>query len=152
MNMTPQENSLIDEAQPHALEGLDEKALKELQSRLRQARDKNFSLLRRQGAARVEAEGSRGAAQPANERRGEKVEIIDEALARVNERLDAVRGAESSAYGAGGRTAPPQPPGGAGCGTGPPPTTHCMPGDRSPYGWPIIGAPYWMMCQNEPSG
>ena len=94
MNMTPQENSLIDEAQPHALERLDEKALKELQSRLRQARDKNFSLLRRQGAARVEAEGSRGAAQPANERRGEKVEIIDEALARVNERLDAVRGAE----------------------------------------------------------
>lgn len=94
MNMTPQENSLIDEAQPRALEELDEKALKELQSRLRQAREKNFSLLRRQGAARVEAEGSRGAAQPANERRGDKVEVIDEALARVNERLEAVRGAE----------------------------------------------------------
>ena len=94
VNMTPQENSLIDEAQPRALEGMDEKALKELQGRLRQARDKNFSLLRRQGAARVEAEGSRGAAQPANERRGDKVEVIDEALARVNERLEAVRGEE----------------------------------------------------------
>jgi hypothetical protein len=94
VNMTPQENSLIDETQPHALEGMGEKSLKELQSRLRQARDKNFSLLRRQGAARVEAEGSRGAAQPANERRGDKVEVIDEALARVNERLEAVRGAE----------------------------------------------------------
>jgi hypothetical protein len=57
-------------------------------------RDKSFSLLRRQGAARVEAEASRGAAQPANERRGEKLEILDEALARVNERLDAVRDAE----------------------------------------------------------
>ena len=62
---------------------MDEKALKELQSRLRQARDKNFSLLRRQGAARVEEEASRGAAQPANERRGDKVDILDEALARV---------------------------------------------------------------------
>lgn len=92
--MTPQENSLIDETLPHALEGMDRKALKELQSRLRQARDKNFSLLRRQGAARVEAEGSRGAAQPANQRRGDKVDVLDDALARVNERLEAVRDAE----------------------------------------------------------
>ncbi len=94
MNLTQQENSLIDETAPQVLERLDEKALKELQSRLRNAREKNFSLLRRQGAARVEAEGSRGAAQPANERRGEKVEVFDEALARVNERLDAVSSAE----------------------------------------------------------
>ena len=94
VSMTPQENSLIDETQPHALEVMDEKALKELQSRLRQARDKNFSLLRRQGAARVETEGSRGAAQPANERRGDKVEILDDALARVNQRLEAVRDTE----------------------------------------------------------
>ncbi len=90
VNLTQQENSLIDETQPHALARLDEKSLKELQSRLRQAREKNFSLLRRQGAARVEAEGSRGAAQPANERRGEKVEVFDEALARVNQYLDAL--------------------------------------------------------------
>ena len=72
----------------------DEKSLKDLQSRLRTARDKNFSLLRREGAARVEAEGGRGAAQPANERRGDKVDVIDEALARVNDRLDAVRDPE----------------------------------------------------------
>ena len=44
---------------------MDEKSLKELQSRLRQAREKNFSLLRRQGAVRVEGEGARGAAHPA---------------------------------------------------------------------------------------
>ena len=92
--MTPQETALIDEAQPHSLEHLDEKALRDLQSRLRQLRDKNFSLLRRQGAARVEAEGSRGAAQPANERRGDKVEVLDEAQARVSQRLDAIRDAE----------------------------------------------------------
>jgi hypothetical protein len=90
VNLTPQENSLISESQPDALERMDDKQLKELQSRLRTAREKNFSLLKRQGAARVGAEGARGAAQPANERRGEKVEVFDEALARVSHRLDAV--------------------------------------------------------------
>jgi hypothetical protein len=90
VNLSKDETSLIDETQPHALERLDEKSLKDLQHRLRTARDKNFSLLRRQGAARVEAEGSRGAAQPANERRSDKVDVLDEALARVGERLDTV--------------------------------------------------------------
>jgi len=94
VNLTAQENSLVDETAPHVLERLDEKALKDLQSRLRTARDKNFSLLRREGAARVEAEGGRGAAQPANERRSDKVDVIDEALARVTDRLDAIRDAE----------------------------------------------------------
>jgi hypothetical protein len=90
VNLTQEENSLIDEARPAALAALDEDALKDLQRRLRRARDKNFSLLRRRGAARVEAEGARGAAAPASERRGEKVEVFDEALARVGERLDAL--------------------------------------------------------------
>lgn len=90
VNLSKDETSLIDETQPHALERLDAKSLKDLQHRLRTARDKNFSLLRRQGAARVEAEGGRGAAQPANERRGDKVDVLDEALARVSDRLDAV--------------------------------------------------------------
>ena len=85
---------MVDETAPHVLERLDEKSLKDLQSRLRTARDKNFSLLRREGAARVEAEGGRGAAQPANERRSDKVDVIDEALARVTDRLDALRDAE----------------------------------------------------------
>lgn len=94
MNLTQQENSLVDETQPHLLARMDETALRGLQNRLRRAREKNFSLLRRQGAARVEAEGSRGAAQPANERRGEKLDVLDEALARVNQRLDAVADTE----------------------------------------------------------
>ena len=94
VNLTPQENSVVDETAPHVLERLDEKSLKDLQGRLRTARDKNFSLLRREGAARVEAEGGRGAAQPANERRSDKVDVIDEALARVTDRLDALRDAE----------------------------------------------------------
>jgi hypothetical protein len=90
VNLTPQENSLIAESHPDVLERMDEKQLKELQARLRAAREKNFDLLKRQGAARVEAEGARGAAQPANERRGEKIEVFDEALARVSRCLDAV--------------------------------------------------------------
>lgn len=94
MNLTQQESSLIGESHPEALTRMDEKSLKELQSRLRQAREKNFSLLRRQGAARVEAEGARGSAQPASEKRGEKVEIFDEALARVSARLVAIGDAE----------------------------------------------------------
>jgi hypothetical protein len=94
VNLTPSENTLIGESNADALARMDEKQLKDLQSRLRTAREKNFSLLRRQGAARVEAEGARGAAQPANERRGEKVEVFDEALARVDLRLDAVRDTE----------------------------------------------------------
>jgi hypothetical protein len=90
VNLTPQENSLIGESHPDALERMDANQLKELQTRLRAAREKNFSLLKRRGAARVQSEGARGAAQPANERRGEKVEVFDEALARVSHRLDAV--------------------------------------------------------------
>ncbi|WP_245843083.1 hypothetical protein [Mycolicibacterium vulneris] len=53
VNLTPQESSLIGESHPEALTRMDEKSLKDLQSRLRQAREKNVSLLRRQGAARV---------------------------------------------------------------------------------------------------
>lgn len=94
MNLTKQETSLIDETAPEALARLGEESLTDLQARLRRAREKNFSILRRQGAARVEAEGARGAAAPASERRRDKVDVFDEALARVGERLDAVRAAQ----------------------------------------------------------
>lgn len=90
MNLTAQESSLIAESHPEALARMDDKQLKDLQSRLRTAREKNFSILRRQGAARVEAEGARGAVQQANEKRGEKVDVFDEALTRVAERLEAI--------------------------------------------------------------
>jgi hypothetical protein len=63
-----------------------------LESRIRKARDKNFSLLRREGAARVSAEGARGSVEQANQRRVEKIDVLDEALARVGARLEAVRG------------------------------------------------------------
>ena len=89
VNMSADERALVDETDPHRLAGLDEKALKDLQGRLRRAREKNFDLLRRQGAARVASEGARGAAEPANQKRGDKIDVLDEALARVGERLAA---------------------------------------------------------------
>ena len=87
VNMSSDEQALIDETAPHRLADMDDKALKDLQNRLRRAREKNFDLLRRQGAARVASEGGRGAAEPANQKRGDKIEVLDEALARVGERL-----------------------------------------------------------------
>ena len=90
VNLTKQENDLLDETSEHRLRSMDADALKDLQSRLRRAREKNFSLLRRQGAARVEAEGARGAAEPANQKREDKVDVLAEALARVTARLEAV--------------------------------------------------------------
>ena len=87
VNLTADEQSLVDQTAPAALARMDDKAVKDLQSRLRKVREKNFSLLRRQGASRVEAEGGRGAAEQANQRRSDKVDVIDEALARVSERL-----------------------------------------------------------------
>lgn len=91
VNMTEQETELVGQSAPEALARMDEDALKDLQGRLRKAREKNFSLLRREGAARVEAEGARGAAEQANQRRNDKVDVLDEALHRVTERLEAVR-------------------------------------------------------------
>ena len=89
--LTQQETALIDETEPAALARLDEDGLKDLQSRLRKARDKHHSLLRRRGAARVEAQGSRF---PDDDRSSEKVDMFDQALTRVGERLDAVGDAE----------------------------------------------------------
>lgn len=91
VNMSEDERSLIDQTDPEALARMDEESLKHLQSRLRKVREKNFDLLRRQGAARVEAEGGRGAAEQANQKRNDKVDVLDDALARVSERLDALQ-------------------------------------------------------------
>ena len=94
VNLSQQENALVDASAPESLARMDHAGLKDLQSQLRKAREKNFSLVRREGAARVRAEGGRGAAEPANERRNEKVDVIDEALARVSDRLDEVGDSE----------------------------------------------------------
>lgn len=90
VNLSADENELVDQTHPEALERMDHKSLKDLQDRLRKVRDKNFDLLRRQGAARVEAEGGRGAAEQASQKRNDKVDVLDEALTRVSDRLAAL--------------------------------------------------------------
>ena len=87
VNLTADEQSMVDQSAPEALARMDDTAVKDLQSRLRKAREKNFDLLRRRGAARVETEGGRGAAEQANQKRNDKVDVLDEALARVGARL-----------------------------------------------------------------
>ncbi|MCV7194799.1 hypothetical protein [Mycolicibacterium brumae] len=94
VNLTAEEDSLVARSHPEALERMDYSQLKELQRELRAAREKNASLLRREGAARVEAEGARGAAAPANEKRNEKLRVLDEAQHRVDDRVEAVQGSE----------------------------------------------------------
>ena len=94
VNLSADENELVDQTAPEALARMDAKSVKDLQTRLRKVREKNFDLLRRQGAARVEAEGGRGAAEQANQKRNDKVDVLDDALARVSERLDALHEAE----------------------------------------------------------
>ena len=91
VNLSQDENDLVKQTTPEALGRMDEKVLKDLQVRLRKAREKNSSLLRREGAARVQAEGGRGAAEPANQRRSDKVDVLEEALSRVGERLDSLQ-------------------------------------------------------------
>lgn len=90
VNLSADETALVDQTDPEALARMDHAAVKGLQGRLRKVREKNFDLLRRQGAARVEAEGGRGAAEQANQKRNDKVDVLDEALARVDERLRAL--------------------------------------------------------------
>lgn len=94
VNLTAEEESLVARTHPEALERMDGHQLKDLQRELRSARQKNASLLRREGAARVEAEGARGAAAPANEKRSEKLSVLDEAQERVDQRVESLRGAE----------------------------------------------------------
>jgi hypothetical protein len=70
VNLTQLENSLIGESHPAALERMDEKQLKDLQSRLRTAREKNFSLLRRHTYAVRTPAGGRNSAELTDRWRG----------------------------------------------------------------------------------
>jgi hypothetical protein len=70
VNLTRLESSLIGESHPAALERMDEKQLKDLQSRLRTAREKNFSLLRRHTYAVRTPAGGRNSAELTDRWRG----------------------------------------------------------------------------------
>lgn len=80
---------LVRATAPAELRGLDEDELLELHARVRRARNKHLGIHRRQGAVKVSAKGARGAAQSTNDRNAARVEIFEEALARVSSQLGA---------------------------------------------------------------
>ncbi|MEZ5117496.1 MAG: hypothetical protein R2737_14645 [Candidatus Nanopelagicales bacterium] len=81
---------LVAETEPAALKQLDEDELVDLHLRVRRVRDKYVSVYRREASARVPQYGARGASRPKNRRNADRVEVFEDALARVSTRLAAV--------------------------------------------------------------
>lgn len=84
---------LLAETRPTALRTLDEDALCDLHTRIRQQRNKHTKLYRRKSSAQVARSGSRGVARPKHPRTAAKAELYEDALARVSAALaKAARG------------------------------------------------------------
>jgi hypothetical protein len=86
-SLTEQELAIVREAEAIALAGLDEDALIALHTRVRGARNKYQAQYRRRGAEKVDEIGGRGKASQQNQRRRDKVEVFESALARVSTAL-----------------------------------------------------------------
>lgn len=95
-SLSQHEQSLIGVAHPEALARMDEKALKSLQSKLWQAREKYFATPRHRVAARpvganVRIAGAPVTAQHLADGHPERLEMVDSAWALVTQRLEASR-------------------------------------------------------------
>ena len=88
--MNAGERDLLRAVYGRKLGGLDEEELVELHNRVRRARNKYSKLYRRQSAARVKKDKSRGKASSANTRTALKAEVFEDALATVSRRLARV--------------------------------------------------------------
>ena len=109
--MNDSEQELVRDVYDGELRSLDEDDLLDLHTRVRRARNKYSKLYRRQAAAKVTSDQSRGTASAANQRTARKAEVFEDALAKVSnqlarvaraqadelkkERLDAARAAKS---------------------------------------------------------
>jgi hypothetical protein len=124
------ERLLVLETDKPELAKLDEDGLLALHDRVRRARNKVSGQYRRGGASKVAAKGGRGKASQQNQSARDKVEVFEDALARVSaalataarksaaalkaERLEAARGGSAAARPAAATTRPrkksaPQP-------------------------------------------
>ncbi len=83
-SLTRAEQDLIRETEPKRLAKLDADELGNVQDRVRKARNRHANQYRRDGAQAVKKSGGRGKARPANTRNADKVEVFEEALARVS--------------------------------------------------------------------
>lgn len=88
LNETEQE--LVREVESKRLGKLDEDELIELHSRVRRARNKYTKLYRRRAAKQVRSKGRRGGASSAHSKTRAKVEIFEDLLATVSNRLAVV--------------------------------------------------------------
>lgn len=84
------ERLFIAETEPAALALLNEDEASDLHTRVLRARKKYLSLYRRSASRKVSAKGGRGKARPTNTTARTKVEIFEDALARVSARLAAL--------------------------------------------------------------
>jgi DNA-binding IclR family transcriptional regulator len=88
INLTKDEAALIDQAESAVAEQ-DAKQLHDLVPRLRRAKDKYTQLYRRQGAARVTEDRSRGMAADSGQRTEGKAEVFASVLDSVEDALAA---------------------------------------------------------------
>jgi hypothetical protein len=86
-SLSEQELAIVRETDAAALAALDEDGLLELHARVRSARNKVQAQYRRRGAEKVGEIGGRGKAWEQNQRRRDKVEVFESALARVSASL-----------------------------------------------------------------
>jgi len=89
------EQALLRDAEPKALDDLDEDELCELHDRIRRARNKYSKLYRRRAAAEVKSAGARAKGHARHARTAAKAEAFEDALARVSRHL--ARAAKASA-------------------------------------------------------
>lgn len=87
--LSKDEQSLVRATQPARLKKLSEEKLLALHTRVRRARNKYSKNYRRQGAAQVKADRSRGIAGKKNLRTAQKAEVFETALGRVSDALAA---------------------------------------------------------------
>lgn len=88
--MNDGERDLLRDVYGRKLGRLDEEELVELHTRVRRARNKYSKLYRRQSAARVAKDKSRGKASGSNQRTAMKAEVFEDALATVSRQLARV--------------------------------------------------------------
>jgi hypothetical protein len=93
--LTETESRLLLDAEPKAIRDLDEDDLVTLHDRVRRARNKYSTLYRRRARERVAKDATRGRAHAVNARTARKVELFEDALARVSRQL--ARSAAASA-------------------------------------------------------
>ena len=104
------EKDLLRQAETKRIARLDEDELIDLHKRIRRARNKYVGIYRRQGSAKVATKGGRGLAKEKNSRNAGRVEVFEDALARVSARLAEVA-AESAEQLKADRLAAANPPG-----------------------------------------